>query len=85
MNRFDRRVTALEGNVDGISSQNLRRRITALEETTARLDRTIDRFRERIIALEATSAAQAQRLDNQGQRIAALEEVSPEPTPDPNG
>ena len=45
VNRFDRRVTALEENVDGISSSNLRRRISALEETTARLERTIDRFR----------------------------------------
>ncbi len=99
VSRFDRRVTALEENVDGISSPNLRRRINALEETTARLERTIDRFRERIIALEATSASQAQRLttqserlaahqqrlDSQGQRIAALEEASPEPTPDPEG
>ncbi len=61
VNRFDRRVTALEENVDGISSPNLRRRITALEETSARLERTIDRFRERIIALETASAARHTR------------------------
>jgi heat shock protein HslJ len=87
---FDGRLTAVEGNVEGISSRNLRSRITALEETTAQLDQTIGRFRDRIIALEAASTAQAQqiaaneqRIANQGRRITALEEASPEPTPLP--
>jgi heat shock protein HslJ len=69
VNRFDRRLNAAEQSISGLEEQvgdvnsvNLRRRIVALEETVARLDRTIDRFRERIIALEDTTKEQNRRL-----------------------
>jgi heat shock protein HslJ len=78
VNRFDRRVTSLEQRVTRLEERmgdvnpvNLRSRVAALEETTARLDRTVDRFRDRILALEAASADHAAR-------IAALEEAGPE-------
>ena len=46
------RITELERKTEGLNVDNLKKRISALEETTERLDKTIDRFRDRIIALE---------------------------------
>ena len=69
-----RRITEVEQRTEGLNVQGLQRRISALEETTARLDRTIDRFRDRIIALEESDT-------DHNKRIKALEdavfEVSP--------
>lgn len=76
VNRFDKRVQAVERRSENqgqritdverktqnLNVQNLQRRISALEETVTRLDRTIDRFRDRIIALEEFDRAQEVRL-----------------------
>ncbi len=76
VNRFDKRVTDVERRTDNqgkriteverktenLNVQNLQRRISALEETVTRLDRTIDRFRDRIIALETSDQEQEERL-----------------------
>jgi len=57
-----RRITELERTTEGLNVQGLQRRISALEETVTRLDRTIDRFRDRILALESTAQDHEQRL-----------------------
>lgn len=74
LNGVDERVTQLEKQVGSVNVTNLRSRVVALEETTARLDRTIDRFRDRILALEESDKAQ-------NRRIRALEDLVPVPSP----
>ena len=69
VNRFDRRlgraedrVERLEGRLADVNPVNLRSRVATLEETVARLDRTIDRFRDRIVALENADKDHEARL-----------------------
>jgi len=57
-----RRITAVEQRTEGLNVQGLQRRISALEETVTRLDRTIDRFRDRILALEAADGEMEERI-----------------------
>ena len=81
MNKFDKRVKAVENDVkalqdrtQGLNVENLRRRISALEDQVETINKTIDRFRDRIKTLEESDR-------NHNQRIKALEDAVFVPTP----
>ena len=57
-----KRLTEVERKTEGLNVQGLQKRISALEETVTRLDKTIDRFRDRIIVLEEADKDHEKRI-----------------------